>query len=46
VSFRRNNQIYWTRNQMTLAKGELVLAADSTPGSELQVRARCGNKLS
>jgi hypothetical protein len=41
VSFRRGNQVYWTRQAMPVPAGEAVLAdADS------MLRARCGNRLS
>ncbi|MBC7927609.1 MAG: hypothetical protein H7039_18335 [Bryobacteraceae bacterium] len=40
VSYRKNNQIYWTRNRVALPAGELIL----TDGVS-KVRARCGNRL-
>ncbi len=41
VSFRRGNQIYWTRTPLRVPKGEMVLA-----DSDSMVRVRCGNRLS
>jgi hypothetical protein len=41
VSYRKNNSIFWTRKQLRIPKGELVL----TDGTHL-TRARCGNRLS
>jgi len=41
VSFRRGNQIYWTRTPLRVPKGEVVLA-----DSDSMVRVRCGNRLS
>jgi len=40
VSYRKNNSIFWTRKQLRIPKGELVL----TDGTHL-ARARCGNRL-
>mgnify|MGYP007054665806 CR=1 FL=1 len=41
VSYRKNDQIYWTRNKVRLAAGETIL----TDGTQ-EVRARCGNCIS
>lgn len=41
VSFRKGNQVYWTRQRMPIPAGETLLA----DGDSL-VRARCGNRLS
>ncbi|MDZ4801097.1 MAG: hypothetical protein SGI92_23310, partial [Bryobacteraceae bacterium] len=41
VSFRRGNQVYWTRRPMRIPAGEAVLA-----DGDRMVRARCGNRLS
>ncbi len=41
VSYRRGNQIFWTRNALRLAKGERVI----TDGV-VMLRARCGNRIS
>jgi hypothetical protein len=41
VSYRKNNSIFWTRKQLRVPKGELVM----TDGTHL-ARARCGNRLS
>jgi hypothetical protein len=41
VSYRKNNSIFWTRRQIRIPKGELVL----TDGTHI-ARARCGNRLS
>lgn len=40
VSYRIGDKIYWTRNKVRLAEGE-VLLSDGTH----QVRARCGNRI-
>jgi hypothetical protein len=41
ASYRRGNQIYWTKRKLRIPKGELLL----TDG-ESYARARCGNRLS
>ncbi len=41
VSYRKGDRIYWTRNRLTLPKGETLL----TDGN-LSARTRCGNRLS
>ena len=41
VSYRKNDQIYWTRNKVKLSEGETVL----TDGNK-EIRARCGNCIS
>lgn len=41
VSYRKNNSIFWTRKQLRIPKGELVM----TDGTHV-ARARCGNRLS
>lgn len=41
VSFRQNDQIYWTRKPVTLRSGETLL----TDGNH-SARARCGNQIS
>ena len=41
VSYRKDDQIYWTRNKVRVSQGETIL----TDG-ETQVRARCGNCIS
>jgi len=41
VSYRHNNQIFWTRHKLLLHSGELVL----TDG-HYSVRARCANQIS
>jgi len=41
VSYRKGNQIYWTRNPIRIAAGETLL----TDGV-LFARARCGNRIS
>ncbi len=40
VSFRKNDQVYWTRNKVMLPAGELVLSDGVN-----YVRARCGNRV-
>ncbi len=40
VSYRKGNEIFWTRNKVVIPKGELVL----TDGDNV-IRARCGNRL-
>jgi hypothetical protein len=41
VSYRLNNKVYWTKNKITLARGEEVL----TDGVNY-ARTRCGNRIS
>ena len=41
VSYRKDDQIYWTRNKVRLSEGETVL----TDGAQ-EIRARCGNCIS
>jgi hypothetical protein len=41
VSYRKNDQVYWTRNKVLLTRGETIL----TDGVH-EVRARCGNRIS
>jgi len=41
VSYRLNNKVYWTKNKVTLARGEQVL----TDGVNY-ARTRCGNRIS
>ena len=41
VSYRKDNQIYWTRNKVRIAAGETIL----TDGNN-EIRARCGNCIS
>ena len=41
VSYRRNNQVYWTRNRMVIPAGETLLS----DGQNL-ARVRCANRLS
>ena len=41
VSYRKNNQIYWTRNKVRIAAGETIL----TDGQN-EIRGRCGNCIS
>src|ERR1700722_2049126 len=41
VSYRRNNQVYWTRNRMVIPAGETLLS-----DGENLARVRCGNRLS
>ena len=41
VSYRKDNQIYWTRNKVKLSEGETIL----TDGTN-EIRARCGNCIS
>jgi hypothetical protein len=41
VSYRINDQVYWTRNKVKLHQGELLL----TDGKNA-IRARCGNRIS
>ena len=41
VSYRRGDEIYWTRNRVPLYAGENVLTDGTT-----SIRARCGNRIS
>jgi hypothetical protein len=41
VSYRRNNQVYWTKNRMLVPAGESVIS-----DGENLARVRCGNRLS
>jgi hypothetical protein len=41
VSYRKGNQIFWTRNKVLLRQGETILTDGKT-----QIRARCGNCIS
>lgn len=41
VSYRRNNQVYWTKNRMLIPAGETLI----TDGENL-ARVRCANRLS
>ncbi len=41
VSYRRNNQVYWTKNRMVIPAGETLLS-----DGENLARVRCGNRLS
>jgi len=41
VSYRRNNQVFWTRNKMMIPAGETLIS----DGANL-ARVRCGNRLS
>jgi len=41
VSYRRNNQVYWTRNRMLIPAGESLIS-----DGENLARVRCGNRLS
>jgi hypothetical protein len=41
VSYRRNNNVYWTRNRMVIPAGETLLS-----DGENLARVRCGNRLS
>jgi hypothetical protein len=41
VSYRRNNQVYWTRNRMLVPAGESLIS-----DGENLARVRCGNRLS
>ncbi len=41
VSYRKGNQILWTRNKVLLRQGETILTDGRT-----QIRARCGNCIS
>ena len=41
VSYRKNNQVYWTKNRMVIPSGESLIS----DGDNL-ARVRCGNRLS
>jgi hypothetical protein len=41
VSYRRNNNVYWTRNRMVIPAGETLIS-----DGENLARVRCGNRLS
>ena len=41
VSYRRNNQVFWTRNKMMIPAGETLIS-----DGESLARVRCGNRLS
>lgn len=41
VSYRKNDQVYWTRHQVLLRAGETILTDGTT-----EIRARCGNCIS
>ena len=41
VSYRKDDQIYWTRNKVRISEGETILTDGTT-----EVRARCGNCIS
>jgi len=41
VSYRRNNQVYWTKNRMVIPAGETLLS-----DGENLARVRCANRLS
>jgi hypothetical protein len=41
VSYRRRNNVYWTKRKLTLHPGETLLSDGKN-----QVRARCGNRIS
>ena len=41
VSYRRNNQVYWTKNRMVIPAGESLIS-----DGENLARVRCGNRLS
>jgi PEP-CTERM motif. len=41
VSYRRNNQVYWTRNKMVIPGGETLIS-----DGENLARVRCANRLS
>jgi len=41
ASYRKKNQVYWTKKKLRIAKGEVLL----TDGASY-ARARCGNRLS
>lgn len=40
VSYRKNGRIFWTKHQVQIARGELVL----TDGKHM-IRGRCGNRI-
>lgn len=41
VSYRRNNQVFWTKNRMVIPAGETLIS-----DGENLARVRCGNRLS
>lgn len=41
MSYRRGDQIFWTRHKVALKEGEVVLS-----DGEQEIRARCGNRIS
>ena len=41
VSYRKGNQIFWTKKKLLLRRGETILTDGTT-----QIRARCGNCIS
>ena len=41
VSYRLNNKVYWTKNKITLPRGEEVLSDGAN-----YARTRCGNRIS
>jgi hypothetical protein len=41
VSYRRNNQVFWTKNRMLIPAGETLIS-----DGENLARVRCGNRLS
>jgi len=41
VSYRRNNNVYWTKNRMMIPAGETLIS-----DGENLMRVRCGNRLS
>jgi len=41
VSYRRNNQVFWTKNRMVIPAGEALIS-----DGENLARVRCGNRLS
>jgi hypothetical protein len=41
VSYRRDDQIFWTRHKVKLKEGELILS-----DGQHEIRGRCGNRIS
>lgn len=41
VSYRKGDQVYWTKNKVMLAEGETVLSDGKN-----EIRGRCGNRIS
>ena len=41
VSYRKGNQVFWTKKKVLLRRGETILTDGTT-----QIRARCGNCIS